>query len=232
MNQAAISVKDLSLTLGGHQVLDNISFTINQGDLTYILGANGSGKSTLVKAILGLINYDQGKIEIMGKESTQDIVSRYVGYVPQYSKIDRNFPISVQEMIDLECTYGDNCHVGAAGHLAFLDSQHLVKRKISNLSGGEFQKVLIARAFVKDPQIMIFDEPINNLDHNSQDELLRLLKKINEENSKTVIIISHDHQIINRRTDRILYLSNHKVLSGDTEEILAKHLSNPEHKHD
>lgn len=227
----ALKVYNLGVSFSGRKVLDDVNMEIPCGKLVYLLGANGSGKSTLIKAILGLIEPDEGAIEIMGKPASQEVVASNIGYVPQYSQIDRNFPISVEEMIELDCVNSGNCRVGVRGHLKFLDIDHLQNRNLSELSGGEFQKVLIARAFVNDPEILILDEPINNLDHNSQDELIRLLQRINKEQKKTIIIISHDHQIINADEDTVFFLSNCKVKGGRAKVVLKEHLSHPGHEH-
>ncbi|MFQ5493184.1 MAG: metal ABC transporter ATP-binding protein [Candidatus Dojkabacteria bacterium] len=230
MKQPALKVKGLSVRLGGHQILDNVEFEVPKGQLTYILGANGSGKTTLVRTLLGLQEADSGSIKLFGKTRTQELVASYMGYVPQYSEVERDFPISVDEVIKLACDT-DRCSLGVAGHLKLFDIDHLATRKISNLSGGEFQKVLIARALVNQPEILILDEPINNLDLKSQEDLLANIRKINKHEKITILIISHDHHIINEKTDHVLHLSNHDVIAGKAKEILHDHKLVKRHEH-
>jgi len=191
----AIEVKNVNATYGKLPVLHDINFSVNKGDIVYILGGNGSGKSTLIKTILGLIKPKSGSIEIMGQPSTQKIISKYIGYVPQTTFVERDFPITVEEIIQLECNLARQCDLGVSGHLSTFDSEHLLKRKLSNLSGGEFQKVLIARALVTKPDILIMDEPTNNLDQEALEDLITLLDKINKQ-GKTIIIVTHDETVV------------------------------------
>lgn len=221
--QTAIQVQNLTVKIGDHKILDNISFDINQGEIVYILGSNGSGKTTLIKTILGLINCEQGEINIFGKVNSQLTVSQYCGYLPQYTLIDRTFPITVKEMIELECDVAKSCIHGAEKHLHFLNSEHLKNRKLNNLSGGEFQRALIARALVTDPRILIFDEPYSNLDHKTQEDLNLLIKDLNKRQGKTIFIITHDHNIIDKQSDKVIYIINGKCYSGNAKEIIEKY---------
>lgn len=217
----AISVKKLSIEFDDHTVLDNVSFDIQPGEIVYVLGGNGSGKTTLMKSLLGMIDANKGEITIMGKKRSQETVSEHIGYVPQYNKIDKTFPISVREVIRLECDNAHQCSLDTIEHLRLFESEHLLDRLLENLSGGEFQKVLIARAMVSEPDILILDEPNNNLDQNSQKELFNLLRKLSDQ-GKTVLVVTHDHSLV-RGEQRMFLLEGGELSQGHANELLKHH---------
>ena len=221
-SKTAIKATNLTLNFGSIKILHKASFEIPAGQITYILGANGAGKSTLIKAILGLHPVYKGSLEIAGQPWDKKLVAAKIGYVPQYTGIDRTFPITVAEMIALECQDNEHCKVGEKGHLQMFGASNLLTRKISDLSGGELQKVLIARAMVSDPEIIIMDEPFNNLDHTAEIDLILLARQLQEQ-GKTVIIITHDHGLINLHKAYCLYLSHQEVHSGPAEAIIKEH---------
>jgi len=220
----AISVQNLVVELGNNLILNNISFTIDQGELTYLIGGNGSGKTTLIKTILGLIKPIQGEIKIFAKPNSSKAVAKYFGYVPQYSNIERDFPISVAEMIELECSTLEHCSIKPHEHLRYFHAEHLKHQRLSALSGGEFQKVLIARAFVSNPEIIILDEPLNNLDKQSQQELLGLISKLHEKEHKTIIMITHDHNVI-KNHNRVMLLDDGKLYQDQAEAVIKQYLT-------
>ncbi|KXK26830.1 MAG: Zinc import ATP-binding protein ZnuC [candidate division WS6 bacterium OLB20] len=216
---AAVHVKDMSVSAFGQTILRDVNLDVAAGSFTWVVGANGSGKTTLIRTILGLIEQTAGTVMIGGKLRTQQVIAQQVGYVPQYNSIDRRFPITVKEMIELACTQGPACPTDPVGHLRTFDAEQLVDRSLEKLSGGEFQKVLIARALVNDPGIVILDEPVNNLDQESQDTLLAKLKQLNSMSGKTVIIISHDHHLIGKQ-DSVLLVAEKTVTASSPEKVL------------
>lgn len=191
-----IEIQNLEVSFAGKSLLANINLNIQQGEIFLLFGENGSGKSTLIKSILGLVDYSNGKIKIDGKNNSQKVVAENISYLPQYYKFERDFPISVEEVIALECE--EDCDISMHNHLQFLNTKSLENKSLLNLSGGELQRVLIAKALVKNPKILILDEPTNNLDEVSKEKLIQLIQKINQENNTTVILISHDFNIIDR----------------------------------
>lgn len=207
MSQIALKLKDVSIGYNGKSIIDNINFEINEGEIVYLFGSNGSGKSTLVKTILGIVPALRGDIELFGEKNIQDTVSNYASYSPQYSTIDRDFPITVKEMIQLECINSKKCDVEAEGHLKVFNSNYLVNRKLNELSGGEFQKVLISRALIRNPKIIFFDEPTNNLDQNSEKIFFDLIKEMNEKYRTTFILISHDKHLIEENAHKMIEIS-------------------------
>lgn len=220
----AFEVTNLSMAFGENQVIKDSTFHVEQGSLIYLLGRNGSGKSTLIKALLGLYQPQTGAVKILGEQLTQRRVAQHCGYLPQHAQVDRSFPITVSEMIELECTE-QQCPLGVVGHLAQLAGEHLVDKPLRSLSGGELQKVLIARALVTDPAILILDEPMNSLDHASQQALFGLLMELNQQQDKTVLIITHDHNLVQQKTDQILLIHDQQVLTGPAEQMIQEHFS-------
>ena len=169
-------------------VFQNINLDINSGDYIFITGGNGSGKSTLIKLILGLIKPVSGVVTC-----TQKFIAQNVGYVSQSHNVDKDFPITVEELISLECDVSKrSCAISVKNHLALFNTENLSDKKISELSGGELQKVLICRALVTEPLVLILDEPTNNLDKEARNNLYNLLRNLNKQ-GKTIIHITHSH---------------------------------------
>lgn len=188
-----IELKNVSIFHDNKSIINDLSWEINTGSYNVLLGGNGAGKTTLTKTILGLHNSFSGEILIEGKKSSKELISKYFGYVPQYSNIKRDFPITVEEVIELECKTSNNvCSLKPKNHLEELGIAQLLNNIISDLSGGEIQKLLISRGLVTNPKILILDEPTNNLDKKSKNFLLRYIEKLNKNEGITIIHITHN----------------------------------------
>jgi len=218
----AIEVKDLKIEINDRAIIKHADLTLAPGSLTYFFGSNGSGKTTLVKAILGLFPFTQGSVLINGKSNTQETIAKNVSYLPQNPNIDRDFPITVGEMIDLACSSHRHCPLSVNDHLATFNSTAIKNKKLNELSGGQLQKALIIRTLIGDKPILILDEPFNHLDHNSEAQLVELLKNIHEQENRTILIITHDRSIVNDNSECILLMHSH-LHSGKAEEIINKH---------
>ncbi|MCA9382961.1 metal ABC transporter ATP-binding protein [Candidatus Dojkabacteria bacterium] len=224
MSNIAIKADNLTVKISETEVIKNASFEINKGEVVYLVGGNGSGKTTLVKTILGLIQQDSGNIEIFSKPRTQKLVSQSFGYVPQYNQIDKDFPITVKEMIGLECSVSNNqCILNEEEHLKLFKAEKLLHRKIKELSGGEFQKILIARAMITNPEILILDEPNNNLDRDAQKDLRGIMQNLADED-KTIILITHDHNLIEDEDEKVLFLQHGKLHTDSAEHIINERI--------
>lgn len=187
----AIDISKLSYYYGDVCALENIDLKINKRDFLGIIGPNGGGKTTLMKIMLGFLKPQNGKVEVNSDKA--------LGYVPQITSFDKNFPIKVIDVVlmgklegraNLFHRYSASEKTEAKDILENLGIIHLADRQIGQLSGGQLQKVLIARALITNPEILLLDEPTASLDKESTKDIYETLKKLNEE--KTIIIVSHD----------------------------------------
>lgn len=218
-----ISVKNLKLSFSNNLVIDDASFDIEAGDFVCIVGANGSGKSTIVKTILKLIKPQSGQVQL--KISPKDI-----GYLPQESQSHEIFPAIVSEVI-LSGTLGNLglriCYQETEKQkmLAILKKLGILKLKdksFAELSGGQKQKVLLARALVSDPKILILDEPSNHLDLKSKKDFYNLLKTLNTEVRMTILIITHDLDAEDLIGNKIIAIEDTQVKIYPTSTYLRR----------
>lgn len=204
-----IEVNKITLGYENQKVIEDFSLVINEHDFITIIGANGSGKSTFVKGLLGLIKPMKGSIDYF-------IDSSLIGYMPQESKIDRNFPASSFEIVLSGAINRLKKHAffrkneKHLAHKAFktLHIEDLKYRSFQDLSGGQRQKVLLARAIVATTSLLVLDEPSNNLDYKSKQDFYRLLHELNHQ-GLTIVMISHDMNMPMR---------GNKVISFDKED--------------
>nr|MCR4933511.1 ABC transporter ATP-binding protein [Lachnospiraceae bacterium] len=223
---ALIKASNLSVGYRGVSVCDNISFEVEKGDYLCIVGENGSGKSTLVKTILGLIPPIKGKI-IKGNELNQN----EVGYLPQQSESSAIFPASVDEIIlsgfqgrlSKRFFYSKKEKELAARYIEKMNILPLRKKLFSTLSGGQRQKVLLARAMCACERLLLLDEPVTGLDPLAQKDLYRMISKINQEDKTAIVMISHDIENVLEYANKILYIGN-EVFYGKKEDFLKSKL--------
>jgi len=195
-----VDIKNLSFSYEKQVILENISLEVRQEDFLAIIGPNGGGKSTLLKLILGINEYKQGNITVLGKTPKQSLTK--IGYVPQNTNINIDFPIKVIEVVMMGHVegkrpifgYGKHEILCAMGALEQVGMADFSETKIGSLSGGQRQRVMIARALCAHPQILILDEPTSSIDITGQREIYELLKQLNE--YITVIVVSHDISVI------------------------------------
>lgn len=223
MNKKIVEVKDISYLIEGTEVLANVSFDIFDKEILFIIGPNGAGKSTLLQIILGLLKQTSGAVKIESRVNSPDVVSKSCGYVSQYFSMDRTFPISVSEVVDLNADNPDiqNKIVNA---LRQVDAENLYDKKIGDLSGGELQKVLIARALASEPKLLFLDEPTNNLDINAQQNLFSLLTRLKVEKDMGIIVVSHDINVVSENADKVLCLNRTIGCTGVPTKVLTKEI--------
>ena len=213
-----LSVSHLSQWFGEMLVIDDVSFNIQQGDMLAIIGPNGSGKSTLIKIILGLLTPTQGTVTLHTKRGIRDI-----GYVPQQFAFERTTPITVQEFLDLQgCKqhkHADPKEIEKA--LTLVGAEQLIDRQLGNLSGGQLQRVLVARALLHEKKILILDEPNTHIDMKGEKAMYELLKKLNKEKGVTIIIVSHALEFVSRYAQRVLCIHCSLVYEGSPSKTLT-----------
>ncbi|UCH81597.1 MAG: metal ABC transporter ATP-binding protein [Nitrospiraceae bacterium] len=225
----ALSVDNLCVTVSGRHLLENITFSVKQGRVVAIIGPNGAGKTTLVRAILGLIPYQQGSVLIYGLPAGDGELSSRVGYVPQKLEFDRSFPLTVSELLHFTVPPAFSFPFHKRKHedehivrlLEIVGAQDLKDRNIGGLSGGELQRVMIAKAIVNDPGILFLDEPSSGVDIEGQERFHDLVMRLNKEHDLTVILISHDLNVVYRFADDVLCLNRKLVCSGKPAETLT-----------
>lgn len=216
-----IEVKNLSLGYEKENVIEDISFTVNEGDFVIVVGKNGAGKSTLIKGILGLIKPKSGQI-IFNENLTQKLI----GYMPQETKVDQAFPASVYEIVlsgrinkmGFRPFYNKEDKKKAQEALNILNISNIKNKSFCDLSGGQRQKTLLARSLCATDKLLILDEPSNNLDNTSREEFYLLLMKINKELGITIIMISHDIDIDKMLGNKILKIYDHGYEFKEIEE--------------
>ena len=220
----AVAVKKLTLCYGAVKVIDSASFEVERGDFVCIVGANGSGKSTLVKAILGLLKPSEGKVSL-GNEIRRESI----GFLPQETKTDLNFPATVYEIVlsgtlgrlGARMLYRKEDKERAMEALKRLGIAKLKEESFTSLSGGQKQKVLLARALAATSEILILDEPSNNLDHKSRKEFYETLKELNAA-GLTIIMITHDLDAEDLIGNKIVSIREGEVECLPTEEYLRR----------
>ncbi len=237
-----IKLENVSFGYGGPTVLQDIDLEINKGEFIGLVGPNAGGKSTLLKLILGLIKPSRGQISSFGKPVKEGRVR--IGYCPQYTRFSRNYPITVEEVVLMGrlgkarilggYSKKDKEIVQSAMRSTEVDSVRT--ENISDLSGGQLQRVLIARALACEPEILILDEPTANIDQRVEVDIFQLLKQFNER--MTIIVVSHDIGFISEYVTRVACLNRTLVchetseLTGESiEKLYGSHVSMIEHNH-
>jgi zinc transport system ATP-binding protein len=221
----AIEFRDIWFRYDGPTILENVSLSVEHGEFLGVVGPNGGGKTTLLKLMLGLLVPTRGTVRVLGGTPAE---SRHaIGYVPQFAGFRRDFPISVQETVLL----GRLGVAPAVGGYARVDREAaeramseaevlgLRKRSLSALSGGELQRVLIARALAAEPQLLLLDEPTANIDLRVEKDIFDLLKQINAR--ATIVVVSHDIGFISRYVKRVACL-NRTLICHATSEITGE----------
>ena len=222
--ETVIQIKTLSVYYGSICALEDVNMDVARGEFLAIIGPNGGGKSTLLKAILGLIKPSKGSITVAGQAP--------IGYVSQFSRFDRDFPISVQDAVLMgrltsksgffhKYTSEDRALVSEL--VEKMEIKHLKDKQIGQLSGGELQRVLIARALAVKPDILLLDEPTESVDANLKGHIYDILKKLNEE--ITIILVTHDIGVVSAYVKNIACLNKRLYYHGGAEldeEIIQK----------
>lgn len=206
-----VTLENVTVAFGQRRVLSDISLNLRAGKILTLLGPNGAGKSTLVRAVLGLVAPDSGMIK-------RDKNLR-IGYVPQKLHLDATLPLTVGRFMRLRPRTRKEDIVPA---LKRVQAAHLVDAPMQKLSGGETQRVLLARALLNSPQLLVLDEPTQGVDVNGQVALYNLIDQLRKELDCAVLMVSHDLHLVMAKTDEVLCLNHHICCSG-TPEVVSMH---------
>ena len=203
-----ISGKKLSLKLGRQHLIEDVSIDISEEEIVTIIGPNGAGKTTLLRVLLGLLNPDSGKVE--KRKGLR------VGYLPQKIILDPVLPISVERMMTLTEFFPRNKVLTA---LEETGVARLIDDPVQNLSGGEFQRMMLARALLRNSELLVLDEPAQGIDHLGEAGLYGLIGRLKEKRRCGVLMVSHDLHVVMAATDRVLCLNRHVCCEGQPGEV-------------
>lgn len=225
-----VEIHDLAVKYpNGVMALEGINIDVNPKDLIALIGPNGAGKSTLLKVILGLTKATSGSIKLFGSQDLSKNLKR-VGYVPQNAQArDPNLPFSVYETVMLGRTPVAGIFHGMKDEdkqkveetLKLFGIYELKNRKIGQLSGGQSQRVFLAKAMVAEPKLLLLDEPTSGVDTTSKKEFYNILECLNEEQGITVILSSHDIGVITKIANRVLCINKSQFFCGENEDFAA-----------
>ena len=219
-------IENFSVRAGSLTIFENVNLHLHCGQLTALIGPNGAGKSTLLKAILGEMPH-KGKLHYTaadGRRKGQPII----GYVPQYLRFDVSAPLSVMDIF-LACltekpvwlTSGCKLRPRILKNLARVHADHLIDRRLGALSGGELQRVLLALALDPLPDLLLLDEPVSGVDQNGLELFYEILAELREQEDMSILLISHDLNMVAKHADQVVLLNKGIVTSGTPEEVFA-----------
>ena len=203
-----LNLEQLCVSIGRRAIIDNISLKLEAGEIVSLIGPNGAGKTTLVRTILGLIKPSSGRLKKRA--------GLRIGYMPQRLHLEKTIPLTVQRFLRM------TQHVSAADidqALQQVGAQRTAQRPLQGISGGELQRVLLARALLRKPHLLVLDEPAQGVDINGQAELYRLIAKLRDELGCAVLMVSHDLHLVMSSTDRVICMNHHICCSGHPEHI-------------
>lgn len=221
-NDPIIEIRNLGFAYSGHPVLEDINLTVREGNFVAMIGPNGGGKTTLLKLMLGLLIPTGGSLKIFGHPPRQ--VSHHIGYMPQNVHVNTHFPVTALDVVLMGklkpgkrwARYSNGDRLEAHKALDRLGMGAFCHRRVGKLSGGQLQRVFVARALVSQPRLLFLDEPTANIDTRGQAEFYSLLKELNE--SVTIIVVSHDLLVLSAYVKSVACI-NRRLHYHDQAEI-------------
>jgi zinc transport system ATP-binding protein len=207
-NGPLVAVRGLSVAYGSRTVLENIDLNVGAGEIVTLIGPNGAGKTTLVKSVLGLVQPSSGTVTLRPGLT--------IGYMPQRLQVERTLPLTVRRFLTLWQKVG---HADLEKVLGEVGASHVIDSAVQTLSGGELQRVLLARALLRRPDILVLDEPVQAVDVHGQIELFNLIAEIRRTRGCGVLLVSHDLHLVMARTDTVVCVNRHICCSGRPEDV-------------
>ncbi|MGR3660255.1 MAG: metal ABC transporter ATP-binding protein [Paracoccaceae bacterium] len=207
-----IEAFDLSVKYGAMPVLEHVDFHVSEGEILTVVGPNGSGKSTLIRALLGVVPLAGGRV--VRREGLR------IGYVPQRLKIDETMPLTVARFLALPRRVVPSGPASVSDVIEWVGASGLEDRQMVALSGGQFQRVLLARALLGEPEILILDEPTQGLDQQGVAVFYRLIEEVRRKSGCAVLLVSHDLHVVMSASDRVICLNGHVCCEGTPQVVL------------
>ena len=204
-----LKVKNLNVELDGKDIIKDLSFEVKKGDVLTILGPNGAGKTVLLKTLLGILPY-QG--EISWKQGVK------IGYVPQRLPFIKDIPLNVKEFFQLKEISEEEIK-NVLNSVGF--KKNIVDRKMGELSSGQFQRILVAWALVKNPDVLLFDEPTAGIDISGEKTIYALLAELKKERNLTILLVTHDLSVVYKFSNFVICLNKCPICQGVPKEVLT-----------
>ncbi|WP_132861477.1 metal ABC transporter ATP-binding protein [Shimia isoporae] len=205
-----VTIKDMSVKLGAHQALSHVDLTIDKGEIVTIVGPNGSGKSTLLRSVIGAIRPDSGTV--------LKAADMKIGYVPQSLSIDPTLPLTAGRFLSLP---NRRTKIAALAALTQAGVEDIADRPMSGLSGGQFQRVLLARALMDEPDLLILDEPTTGLDQPGSADFYTQIERVRRDTGAAILMVSHELHVVMSASDRVVCLNGHVCCHGAPEVVAS-----------
>jgi zinc transport system ATP-binding protein len=222
----ALHFHHVTVQFGEVEVLQDINFNLDKGDFLAIVGPNGAGKSTLIKVVLGLVKPKKGHAALFGRDAGEQ--PEHIGYVPQLKTFDRSFPATALELVVTGLKRSWPVRISnfekdkACSALVQVGAERLTKRPLAKLSGGELQRVFLARALVREPEIVLLDEPATGVDFLAEHDLYDLLERYQKGREATLVMITHDLAAARYHASKVAVLNRKLHGFGDPVEVLTQ----------
>ncbi len=209
--KSLISARGLGISRNGRDLLIDVDLDIREGEIVTLIGPNGAGKTTLVRVLLGLEKPDRGEVH-----RRKDL---RIGYVPQRFDVDSVIPLTVERFLRIG---GNETHERITTILSGVDASYTRDQQLTELSGGELQRVVLARALLRAPNLLVLDEPVQGVDYTGEAELYNLIGRLRDNHGFGVLLVSHDLHIVMAKSDRVICLNRHVCCSG-VPDTVAQH---------
>lgn len=210
IKEKIIEAKNISYSVGKNKILSGVDIDLSRGDIVTLIGPNGSGKTTLIRIILGIIKPSSGSLKISSKIK--------IGYMPQKIYIDRNLPITVKSFLQLEIK--NSISIELISSIAKkVGIARILNSPIQEISGGEMQRVLLGKALLAEPDLLVLDEPVQGVDVTGQVEFYNLIEDIKKERGISILMVSHDLYMVMKATDHVYCLNNHICCEGTASAV-------------
>jgi len=223
---AAVKTSGLTVDLGKHRALENVDLVVEEGSFVVIAGPNGGGKTTLLRALLGLVAPSSGTAQVFDQPPAR-VPPGWIGYVPQFKSLDRSFPALSCELVASGIKHSWPWRVSRQAHneaekaLAMVGGSHLEHRPLRELSGGELQRVYLARALVRQPRLILLDEPATGIDVAGESDMYRILDDYSSTQRATILMVTHDWMAAHHHASHALLLNNRVVSYGLAVQALS-----------